>query len=109
MKTTTILITLVAIIIFVNLPLWDFFLQENYTYSNRDGSFTYSEESGKGNSFNSCMLVYGHFLCKHPEKNNTDITLYRTFTLKPWRFWEWREMIFHSDRFLLPYKAPEAK
>jgi hypothetical protein len=30
-------------------------------------------------------------------------------TIKPWRFWEWREYIFHSDRFSLPYKAPKAR
>lgn len=22
--------------------------------------------------------------------------------IKPWRFWEWRQMIFHSDRFKNP-------
>jgi hypothetical protein len=101
-----ILITLAIIIIGSNLPFFSFFLEENYTYSNKDGSFTYSEEGGKGISFRSCMISYGYFLCQHPEKNTGDIRLYRTFTVKPWRFWEWRQMIFHSERFLLPYQTP---
>lgn len=101
-----IIIIAFSVIVLLNLPFWDFFLQENYTYRNLDGTFRYSEESGQGNSFNNCLLTYGAFLCQHPDKNKRDVTLYRTFTIKPWRFWEWRQMIFHSDRFLLPYKAP---
>ncbi len=104
MKKTFIIIG--VIILVSNLPLWDFFLQENYTYSNADGSFTYSEEAGKGFSFTACLMTYGGFLCRHPEKDRGDNNLYRTFTIRPWRFWEWREMIFHSERFRLPYKAP---
>jgi hypothetical protein len=103
MKST--IIVLLAIILVANLPFWDFFLQEDYTYSNVDGSFTYNEEAGKGKSYWGCQRLYGYFLCQHPEKDQGDNNLYRTFTIKPWRFWEWREMIFHSDRFRLPYKT----
>ncbi len=106
MKAKNIIVGLLLFVLIANLPFWDFFFQEQYTYTNIDGSFRYNEENGKGNSFNNCLLMYGAFLCKHPDKNAGDITLYRTFTIKPWRFWEWRQMIFHSDRFFLPYKAP---
>jgi hypothetical protein len=102
MKNT--IIVLLAIILVANLPLWDFFLQEDYTYSNSDGSFTYNEEAGNGKSYWGCQRLYGYFLCQHPEKDHGDTNLYRTFTIKPWRFWEWREMIFHNERFRLPYK-----
>ena len=102
MKKRIILIIL-AIIVVSNLPFFSFFLQENYTYSNADGSFAYSEEGGKGKSYWGCQRMYGHFLCQHPEKDQGDNQLYRTFTIKPWRFWEWLEMIFHHDRFKLPY------
>ncbi|WP_419699068.1 hypothetical protein [Mucilaginibacter sp. NFX135] len=105
MKKIILIIT--VIIIGSNLPFFSFFLEENYTYSNKDGSFTYSEESGKGKSYWGCQRLYGYFLCQHPEKNTGDIRLYRTFTIKPWRFWEWRQMIFHSERFLLPYQTPK--
>lgn len=105
MKKTIIIILIIIVI--SNLPFLNFFLQENYTYSNVDGSFTYNEEGGKGQTFKSCLMGYGYFLCQHPEKNQGDNKLYRTFTLKPWRFWEWREYAFHSDRFQLPYLPPK--
>ena len=98
------IIIVVAIILISNLPFLNFFIQENYTYSNADHTFTYSEEGGKGLSFKSCMISYGYFLCQRPEKDQGDNRLYRTFTIRPWRFWEWGQLIFHSDRFMLPYK-----
>lgn len=101
MKKTV--IWLVALVMLVHLPLWDFFLGEDDTYSNKDGSYRYEEITGKGGSFNTVMLNYGGFLATHPEKDQGDNNRYRTFTLKPWRFWEWREMLFHSGRFRLPY------
>lgn len=94
-------IILVVIIIISNLPLFNFFIQEDFTYRNFDGSFYYNEESGKGKSFEGCQRKYAYFLDTHPELKNK--TLYRTFTIKPWRFWEWYEMIFHPQRFGLPY------
>ncbi|HEY8929521.1 MAG TPA: hypothetical protein VIM55_10040 [Mucilaginibacter sp.] len=97
----------ITIVLLMNLPFLDFISSENYVYRNIDGSFNYSEEGGKGNSFKSCLISYGAFLCEHPEKDTGDNKLYRTFTIKPWRFWEWREYIFHSDRFTLPYLPPK--
>lgn len=108
MKTKIVLIVF-AVIFFINLPFFNFFTEENFTYANRDYSFRYDEESGKGNSFISCLISYGNFLCKHPDKDQGDNRLYRTFTIKPWRFWEWREMIFHSERFALPYLEAKNK
>ncbi|WP_143020769.1 hypothetical protein [Mucilaginibacter gossypii] len=102
------LITIVAAVLISNLPIFNFFLQENYEYQNFDSSFTYSEESGKGNSFKSCLINYGAFLCKHPEKDQGDNRLYRSFTIKPWRFWEWAQMLF-SERYRLPYKEKTNK
>lgn len=76
---------------------------ENYTYSNADRSFTYSEEGGKGFTYESTVRAHAVFLCRNPEKDKGDNRLYRSFTFKPWHFWEWSEMIFHSERFFLPY------
>ncbi|WDF81185.1 hypothetical protein PQ469_14330 [Mucilaginibacter sp. KACC 22773] len=101
------ILIIVILIVISNLPLFSFFLQESYTYSNEDNTFTYSEEPGKGNSFWGCQRQFGRFLCQHPEKEQGSNLIYRTFTIKPWRFWEWREMIFHSERFGLPYKSPD--
>jgi hypothetical protein len=103
MKKRKILIVICMILLITNLPIFNFFLAENYKYSNKDGSFTYGEEGGKGQSFQSCLINYGAFLCKNPEKDQGDNRLYRNFTIKPWLFWEWSEMLF-SERYSLPYK-----
>jgi len=105
MKQRRILIFLSAIILLANTPIFSFLMQDSFTYSNRDGSFRYIEEKEKGLSYRSCLINYGAFLCKHPEKDQGDNRLYRTFTIKPWRFWEWSNMLF-SDRYKLPYKQP---
>jgi hypothetical protein len=98
-----IIIWTICFIIFINLPFWDFFTGEDYSFSNRDGSYTYVEMTGKGGDLKSTLLNYGGYLALHPEKDKDDNNLYRTFTIKPWRIWEWRQMIMHSDRFQLPY------
>jgi len=103
MKTKHILSIIIALILISNLPFVNYFLKEDYTYSNADGSFQYNEEGGNGKSFWGCQRKYGYFLCQHPEKDTGDNQLYRTFTIKPWRFWQWGDMIFHSERFALPY------
>jgi len=103
MKAKKIIYIIVIAICISNLPIFNFFAQEDFTYSNADRSFTYSEEGGKGKSFWGCQRKYGYFLCQHPDKDQGDNNLYRTFTIKPWRFWEWYQMIFHHDRFSLPY------
>ncbi|OCX54297.1 hypothetical protein BEL04_08545 [Mucilaginibacter sp. PPCGB 2223] len=100
-----IIVSVIVIVLVSNLPIFNFITKENYSYSNEDGSFRYDEEGGKGRSLENCMFQYGLYLCKHPEKD-TGSYLYRTFTIKPWRFWEWGEMIFHSERFKLPYRKP---
>lgn len=103
------LIIIITVIFLSNLPIFDYFTLENFTYRNIDGSFTYSEEANKGGrSYAFCQFKYGHFLCQHPEKDIGDNNLYRTFTIKPWYFWEWHEFIFHSERFRLPYLDPES-
>jgi hypothetical protein len=91
-----------GVLIFINLPFWDFFTKEYYSYCNADKTFIYTEEAGM--DFQACQRMYGYFLCQHPGKDSGDNTLYRSFTLKPWKFWQWREMLMHNDRFLLRFK-----
>ncbi|MDP9078824.1 MAG: hypothetical protein M3O71_15450 [Bacteroidota bacterium] len=98
-----VLLIIILLIVVINLPFWNFVIQSNYSYSNIDGSFTYNEEGAKGKTFWGCQRFYGYFLCQHPDKDTGDNRLYRTFTINPWEFWQWREMIFHSERFSLPY------
>ena len=101
-----ILISITALVLLTNLPPVNWFLTENFSYCNFDGSFKTQESGGKGNTFLTCVRQYGYFLCQHPEKDIADNNLYRTFTIKPWCFWQWKEYIFYSERFRLPYKDP---
>ena len=104
MKLKIIFVTIGLVILVSNLPLFEFFFQEDFIYRNVDRSFYYNEDGGKGRSFEGCLAMYNHFLGFHPLIK--DKTLYRTFTIKPWYFWEWREMIFEPARFKLPYLEP---
>ncbi len=101
-KTTSTLLWISAIlIILMNTPPAQFFLQENFTYRNKSGTFHYSEEGGKGKSYQGCKKKYNHFLSENPEE--PDKTLYRTFTIKWWLPWNWYQLLFNKERFQLPY------
>lgn len=93
-------ITLVSIIFISNLPPINYFLQENYNYQNKDGSFRYTEEPGKGLSYDVGRIRFERFKRLNPNK---DQILYRSFKLKPWRFWEWYKMLANYQRFTLPH------
>ncbi len=82
-----------------------YFLQRNYRYSNYNATFTYAEDKLKGIPYTGRDNSFRSFLRDNP--NVEDKTLYRTFTVDIWRFWEWREMIIRTDRFLLPYISTE--
>ncbi|WP_443939194.1 PDDEXK nuclease domain-containing protein [Pedobacter sp. MW01-1-1] len=72
-------------------------------YQNKDASFEFTEEGGPTQTFETTKRRFEHFKTKNPANPNT--TLYRTFTIKPWRFWEWWQMIAHSEPFRLPFKS----
>lgn len=101
-KTTKITLTaFLTLIIISNLPPISFFFQENYAYQNKDGSFRYQEQSGKGLDFEIGKLRFERFKTENPDNPNRQ--LYRNFEIKPWRFWEWWQMTAHNERFTLPY------
>jgi hypothetical protein len=96
--------TAIAIIILSNTPPAQFFLLPNYSYQNRNGSFQYSEEPGKGMDFEAGKIQFEGW--KKQNSGNINHSLYRKFTIKPWQFWEWWQYIAHSDRFKLPLLKP---
>jgi hypothetical protein len=98
------IIIVVVILLIANFTPVSYILHENYSYSNFDRSFIDSEEAGGTAAFKTVLLDYRDFLKKHPNKKATDSTLYRTFTIKPWRFWQWSDYLFCLERFRLPYK-----
>lgn len=84
-----------------NCTIVGYLLKRNYSYSNYNGTFRYNEMKLKGFTYESRDRGYRHFLAQNPDIK--DQQLYRTFTLDPWRFWEWNEWFKHFDRFTLPY------
>jgi hypothetical protein len=101
LKTSLIIAGL--LIILSNTPPAQFFLLEEYHYTNKDRSFNYTEFPGKALDFKVGQRRWERFKTQHPEKNHT---LYRTFRIKPYQFWEWWQYIAHPKRFTLPYIPP---
>ncbi|PWS28477.1 hypothetical protein DHW03_01050 [Pedobacter yonginense] len=96
-----ILIAIAVVIIISNTPPMQFFLLENYNYQNADGSFKYTEEPGQALDFKVGERRWERF--KTENSSDPNQTLYRTFRIKPWQFWEWWQFIAHGKRFTLPY------
>lgn len=88
---------LIATIILSNTPPAQYFLLPHYSYQNKDGSFQYSEEPGKGMNFQTGLIQFEGWKQQHP--NNPNHTLYRKSHIKPWAFWEWWQYIANSERF----------
>jgi hypothetical protein len=103
-----IIITAALIILLINIPPLSWFSKifyEDYSYSSYNGAFFYQEYQLKGSNFNGCRNQFEDYKRANPLIKNKQ--LYRTFTLKPWRFWEWHEWIIHYKRFMLPYISEE--
>lgn len=99
-------IVVICVLLIMNFTPLSYVLHENYTYRNFDGSFRDAEEGGGKPAFLTVRYDYRDFLKKYPGKKAKDSLLYRSFTIKPWRFWQWSDFIFCPQRFRLPYKAP---
>ena len=99
LKTSLIIAGL--IIVLSNTPPAQFFLLEEYHYTNKDHSFQYTESPGKALDFKVGQKRWERFKNQHPENPNQ--TLYRTFRIQPYQFWEWWQYIAHIERFNLPY------
>ena len=99
----TIIVLIIVIITLSNTPPAAFFLQPAYHYQTRDAEFSYTEEPGKGLDYQVLQIRYNEYREANKNRPERDIQLYRTFTFKPWQFWQWWEMIVRNGRFRLPY------
>lgn len=98
---TKVVVSIIAVtIIIANMPPVTYFLQEDYHYQNKDATFEFTETSNF-RDVNVGKKQFESYILKNP--NNPNKTLYRTFTLKLWRFWEWWQMLSHYERWLLPF------
>jgi hypothetical protein len=104
-----VLLVIAVIILLVNLPpirWFNYFYGEDYNYINYNGEYYCGEYGGKGSSFEGCKNKFNYYLEKHPE--DVDQTIYRTFSIKPWQFWEWFQYVGKDrGRFRLPYISVE--
>lgn len=100
-KIRNTIIILLCLIAISNTPPVQFFTLDNYHYRNADNSFNYTEFPGKGLDFEVGIIRWERFKKEHPD--NQGRTLYRTFHINIFRFWEWWQFITHNSRYRLPY------
>ncbi|WP_421940597.1 hypothetical protein [Pedobacter sp.] len=100
-KSKKILLIAIFIIVISNLPPVYYFIGENYHYQNYDGSFSFTEQPGTGQNFTVAKAMFKDFI--RDKKQIKQDVLFRTFTIKPWKFWEWWQMVNGFDRFKLAY------
>lgn len=94
------LVIAISIIIISNSPPITYFFQEQYHYQNKDGSFEFVEQAGPTQNFEVAKASFKSF--KNENLQHKNDLLFRTFTFKPWRFWEWRQMLVDYDKYELP-------
>ena len=90
----------VGIIIFSNLlPIDKVFLDGSYySYSNRDGSVTFTEIKAR-----DFEMMKRKFEAYRQKTGNADTVMYKLFKRNPLTCWRWGKY-FLSKRYKLPYK-----
>lgn len=99
-KRRKIILIIIVIIFISNLPPVYYFIGEEYHYQNLDASFEFTEQPGKTQNFDIAIRRFESFNNVYPER--PDI-LYRTFRVKPWKFWEWYNYFTNIGRVRIPY------
>lgn len=102
MRKKTIIILVISVLAFPNIPVISKFVtkridNDNYRYANCDGSFTFLQDfSFKSPGFS--MSGFKRFIKEtSPSKENR--TLYRLYRINPLCFWRWHRYIINSIHF----------
>lgn len=102
MSKKVIIIWLICILIFPNLPLINKYIalkvdNDYYRYSNNDGSYTFCQDfSFKSPGFST--FGFKRFIEEtSPSKENR--TLYRLYRINPLCFWRWKKYFIESRHF----------
>lgn len=110
MKLRIIIIVILSLIIFTNLPIVDkIILSEidgngHFKYSNADGSFTTIQYFGfKDGYVQPDLLMWGFMRKQKPSPENR--IMYRLYKINPLCFWRWTYYILSSRKF--PYRSWE--
>jgi hypothetical protein len=74
-----------------------------YYFTTKNGEFYFDMFEAKGRDFAMMNRWWDDY---RAERNPTDTTIYRTFSINPFAFWEWRQYLF-SDKYRYPYINPK--
>jgi len=74
-----------------------------YYFTTKNGEFYFDMFEAKGRDFDMMNRWWADYKAK---QNPTDTTIYRTFKINPFAFWEWRQYLF-SKKYRYPYLNPE--
>ena len=73
---------------------------KSYAYQTPNKEFIYHCVPSKGNNEEDMIRTFEKFKIDNPEFQ--DLTLYRTFEKKWWKFWKWREYLT-VERWKYPF------
>lgn len=94
------LVIIVLVFNYSGITRFIFALDAGYTYSTSDGEYTAYENSHSAPKFEGIQVKFLNYLKTKP--NLSDTSLYRTFRINPFKFWQWKAYLTHP-RFRQPY------
>jgi len=81
---------------FIGIPA----IGQSYSYQTSNKEFTYRCVPSKGNNEEDMIRSFEKFKKDNP--GIQEIILYRTFEIKWWKFWKWKDYMT-SERYSYPY------
>lgn len=74
-----------------------------YDFTTKDGAYSFELYEAKGRDLDMMERSWNRYKDKYKP---IDTTLYRTFKIKPFAFWHWRQYLF-SRKYSYPYLDPK--
>ncbi len=102
MKTGSIALIFILVIVIVVNAASLLLNNMDCTYSNRSGTFTFEEMNFNERTFDMCL----HKFAKYKKIDQRDTVLYRLCEKNFFKFWNWSNYLF-AEKFKLPYMSWE--
>lgn len=103
-KTGITLIAILGLVVASNIPPLSILMEsDDCKYSNSSGSFTFAETNFGGYDYDLCVNRF----TEYKRQFKSDTVLYRLTSIKPLRFWNFREYLF-DQKYHLPYRSWES-